>query len=196
MAAAMPKMALRLLVAAALCAALALALPHVSPWPVTDTASGFLYGIAAGCFFGALLRWRLPDPCETGTPALRSRYLREFLPAMAGYVVTLFLSVWLLKRVDEPGLRALIALLPVPAIGLALRAIIRYIRDVDELQQRIELEAVSFAAAFVSMVYVTGAFLQLANVIDIPSGVAMVWVFPLICASYGLAKMVVARRYQ
>ena len=196
MAAAMPKMALRLLVAAALCAALALALPHVSPWPVTDTASGFLYGIAAGCFFGALLRWRLPDPCDTGTPALRSRYLREFLPAMAGYVVTLFLSVWLLKRVDEPGLRALIALLPVPAIGLALRAIIRYIRDVDELQQRIELEAVSFAAAFVSMVYVTGAFLQLANVIDIPSGVAMVWVFPLICASYGLAKMVVARRYQ
>lgn len=196
MAAAMPKMALRLLVAAALCAALALALPHVSPWPVTDTASGFLYGIAAGCFFGALLRWRLPDPCDTGTPALRSRYLREFLPAMAGYVVTLFLSVWLLKRVDEPGLRALTALLPVPAIGLALRAIIRYIRDVDELQQRIELEAVSFAAAFVSMVYVTGAFLQLANVIDIPSGVAMVWVFPLICASYGLAKMVVARRYQ
>lgn len=196
MAAAMPTVAVRLLVAAALCAALALALPHVSPWPVTDTASGFLYGIAAGCFFGALLRWRMPDPCDTGTPALRSRYLREFLPAMAGYVVTLFLSVWWLKRVDEPGLRALIALLPVPAIGLALRAIIRYIRDVDELQQRIELEAVSFAAAFVSMVYVTGAFLQLARVIDIPSGVAMVWVFPLICASYGLAKMVVARRYQ
>ena len=81
-------------------------------------------------------------------------------------------------------------------IGMALRAIIRYIRDVDELQQKIELEAVSFAAAFVSMVYVTGAFLQLAKVIDIPSGVAMLWVFPLICASYGLAKMVVARRYQ
>ena len=86
--------------------------------------------------------------------------------------------------------------MPVPAIGMALRAIIRYIRDVDELQQRIELEAVSFAAAFVSMAYVTGAFLQLAKVIDIPSGVAMIWVFPLICASYGLAKIVVARRYR
>ena len=112
-------------------------------------------------------------------------------------MVTLFLSVWLLKRgVDEPALRALVALLPVPAIGMALRAIIRYIRDVDELQQRIELEAVSFAAAFVSMVYIAGGFLQLAKVIDIPSGVAMIWVFPLICGSYGLAKIAVARRFQ
>ncbi len=196
MASAMPKMATRLLVSAVLCVGMALVLPHVSPWPMSETASGVLYGMAAGLFFGGLLRWRMPDACDTGTPALRSRYLREFLPAMVGYMVTLFLSVWLLKRVDEPGLRALIALLPVPAIGMALRAIIRYIRDVDELQQRIELEAVSFAAAFVSMVYIAGGFLQLAKVIDIPSGVAMIWVFPLVCFSYGMAKMVVARRFQ
>ena len=58
------------------------------------------------------------------------------------------------------------------------------------------MEAVSFAAAFVSMSYIAGGFLQLAKVIDIPSGVAMIWVFPMICASYGLAKIVVARRYQ
>ena len=163
-------------------------------WP--DGVIGMWVGIGTGCLFAGLLRRFMPEACDEGTPALRSRYLREFLPAMAAYVVILFFSVWLLKRVDEPGLRALVALMPVPAIGMALRAIIRYIRDVDELQQRIELEAVSFAAAFVSMVYVTGAFLQLAKVIDIPSGVAMVWVFPLICASYGLAKIVVARRYR
>lgn len=196
MAVTMPKVAIRFLVAAVLCVALALLLPHVSPWPVTDTASGVLYGMATGFFFGGLLRWRMPDPCDTGTPALRRRYLREFLPPMAGYVVALFFSVWLLKRVDEPGLRALIALLPVPAIGLALRAIFRYIRDVDELQQRIELEAVSFSAAFVSLVYIAGGFLQLAKVIDIPAGVAMIWVFPMICLSYGLAKVVVSRRFQ
>ncbi len=195
----MPKTSIYLLAAAVLCVAmaLALALPHLLPWPVPDVVSGILYGFAASFLFGGLLRWRMPDPCGSGTPALRNRYLREFLPAMAAYVATVFLSVWLLKRgVEEPGLRALVALLPVPAIGLALRAIIRYIRDVDELQQRIELEAVSFAAAFVSIVYVSGGFLQLARVIDIPSGVAMIWVFPLICASYGLAKMVVARRFQ
>ena len=196
MAIGLPKAASRLLIAAGVCAAIALVLPYVSPWPVSDITSGFLYGIAVGCLLGGLLRWRMPDACDTGTPALRSRYLREILPAMVGYVLTLFLSLWLLKRVEEPGLRALVALLPVPAIGMALRAIIRYIRDVDELQQRIELEAVSFAAAFVSMAYITGGFLQLARVIDIPSSVAMIWVFPLIGLSYGLAKVIVARRFQ
>ncbi|MFS8137434.1 MAG: hypothetical protein ACMG50_04820 [Thermomonas sp.] len=197
MARVMPKVALRLLLAGVACGALALVLHFTSRWAMSDTASGFLSGIAVGFLLAALLRWRMPEACDTGTPALRSRYLREFLPAMAGYVVTLFLSVWLLKRgVDEPALRALVALLPVPAIGMALRAIIRYIRDVDEMQQRIELEAVSFATAFVSMMYIAGGFLQLAKVIDIPSGVAMIWVFPLICLSYGLAKMVVSRRFQ
>lgn len=192
---AMPKMWMRLLISAVLCVAFAVVLPHVSPWPVPEIALGILYGVAVGLLFGALLRWKLPEPCDVGTPALRSRYLREFMPAMAGYVLTLFFSIWLLKYVDEPGLRALVALLPVPPIGLALRAIIRYIRDVDELQQRIELEAVSFAAAFVSMLYIAGGFLQLAKVIDIPSGVAMIWVFPMVCFSYGMAKLVVARRY-
>lgn len=187
---------LKILAVGAAFALLALGLPLVSPWPVGETFVGFLYGIAAGCVFAALLRRFMPAPCDTGTPALRSRYMREFVPAMVAYVVMLFLSVWLLKRVDEPGLRALIALLPVPAIGMAVRAIIRYIRDVDELQQRIELEAVSFAAAFISMLYIAGGFLQLAKVIDIPSGVAMIWVFPLVCGSYGLAKLVVSRRFQ
>ena len=142
------KAPMRFLVAAAICAGAAFATPRL--WPVSETVSGFLYGIAVGCLFAALLRWRLPAPCDTGTPALRSRYLREFMPAMAGYVVTLFASVWLLRHVDEPGLRALVALLPVPAIAMAMRAIVRYIRDADELQRRIELEAVSIATAFVS----------------------------------------------
>ena len=68
-------------------------------------------------------------------------------------------------------------------------------RDADELQQRIELEAVSFATAFISLVYLTGGFLQSGKVIDVRSNGAVVWGFPLVCLSYGLAKGVVARRY-
>ncbi|MCY1458106.1 hypothetical protein D9M71_754590 [compost metagenome] len=114
---------------------------------------------------------------------------------MLAYAVLLVVSILLLKQVESAPLRALIALLPVPPIAFVLRAMIRYIRDVDELQQRIELEAVSFATAFVSVVYLTGGFLQSAKVIDVPSNVAMIWVFPLVCLAYGLAKAVVARRY-
>ena len=38
-------------------------------------------------------------------------------------------------------------------------------------------------------------FLQLAKVIDIRASVAMLWVFPLVCGTYGVAKAVVSRRY-
>ena len=143
------KGAARFLVAGALLLAVAVALPHVAPWPVPDFALGLLYGVAVGCLLGALIRWRMPEPCDTSTPALRRRYLREFLPAMALYVVALLLSVWLLKRSDHVALRALVALLPVPPAAAAVRAMMRYIRDADELQRRIEVEALAIATACV-----------------------------------------------
>ena len=164
-------------------------------WPLDDTVAGVMAGAGASGLFVALLMWWSPEACDVGRPALRNRYLREFLPAMLGYVVALSLSLWLLKSIEGGLLRAVVALLPVPPIALALRAMIRYIRDSDELQRRIELEAVSFATAGVSLVYMGGGFLQLAKVIDVPSGVAMIWVFPLVCLLYGIAKAVVARRY-
>ncbi len=174
--------------------ALALLLPRLLPLP--DLVQGLLYGLACGCVLAAFLRSKLPDPCDSAPPALRRRYLREFVPAMAGYVVLLCLSLWLLKRVDEPALRAMVALLPVPPVALAVRAIMRYIRDADELQRQIELEAVSMATALVSLLYLAGGFLQLAKVIDVPAGVAMIWMFPLVCLVYGLAKIAVARRFR
>jgi len=157
--------------------------------------AGVLLGVALGLVLAAVLQRLMPEGCDSAPPALRRRYTREVMVAMGAYVVLLLASTLLLKRVDEPLLRAAVALLPVPPIVLMLRAMIRYIRDVDELQQRIELEAVSFATAFVSLVYLTGGFLQVARVIDVPSAAAMIWVFPLVCLSYGLAKAVVVRRY-
>jgi len=161
-----------------------------------DFLYGLLYGLAIGLLLVGVVRAFQPDGCDDVTPAVRRRYVREILPAMIGYVAALFLSIWLLKRVDAPALRALIALLPVPAIALAMRAIMRRIRDADELQRRIELEAVSIAAAFISLGYLAAGFLQRAKVIDVPSSAAMIWVFPLVCFTFGLAKSVLSRRYR
>lgn len=150
----------------------------------------------AGFLLVALTTWATPGACDSATPALRRRYLREFVPPMVAYVLVLFASVWLLKRLPEPGVpRALVALAPVLPIAIALRAIVRYVRDLDELQQRIELEAVSIASALVSLAYLAAGFLQVAKVIDIAAADAMIWVFPLICFTYGVAKAVVARRF-
>ena len=157
---------------------------------------GLLGGIGAGCLLSGLYYRLAPDACDSGTPAQRRRYLREFLPPMLAYALVVIGSVWLLRRINGPDwLRALVALAPVLPIGLALRAIARHIRNIDELQQRIELEAVSIATALVSLGYLAGGFLQLAKVIDVEAGDAMIWVFPLVCFAYGVVKIVVARRY-
>ena len=184
-----------LLVAAIVLGLMAFASSRLLPG-VPGMVAGILYGIALGLAFGALMRRSLPEPCDTAPPALRRRYTRELMLAMGAYVVVLFVSVWLLKQVEEPALRALLALAPVPPIALALRAMVRYIRDTDEMQQRIELEAVCIATAFVCLLYMAGGFLQAAKVIDIAAAAAMIWLFPLVCFSYGLAKLAVARRYR
>ena len=184
-----------LLVAAIALGLMAFASSRLLPG-VPGMVVGILYGIALGLAFGALMRRSLPEPCDTAPPALRRRYARELMLAMGAYVVVLFVSVWLLKQVEEPALRALLALAPVPPIALALRAMVRYVRDTDEMQQRIELEAICIATAFVCLLYMAGGFLQAAKVIDVPAAAAMIWLFPLVCFSYGLAKLAVARRYR
>lgn len=171
-------------------------LGQVQAWPVAQTLLGMLAGLGAGGLLLAVLLWWSPDTCDSARPALQRRYLREFMPAMLGYVLALFLSMWLLRTFALPdALRALVALLPVPPIALAVRAIVRYIRDTDELQRRIELEALSIATAGVSLAYLSAGLLQAAKVIDVPASAAMIWVFPLVCLVYGVAKVVVARRY-
>lgn len=164
--------------------------PHVP-----DFVRGLLYGAGIALVFGGLLRSQMPDACDASTPALRRRYLREFVPPMVGYIATIMASVWLLKSITEPALRAAVALAPVPFIALTMRAVVRYIRDTDELQRRIEVEAVSIATALVSLGYFAAGLLQSAKVIDVPASAAMIWVFPLVCAAYGVAKVVISRRY-
>jgi hypothetical protein len=55
---------------------------------------------------------------------------------------------------------------------------------------------VGIAAGLVSMGYMSAGFLQSAKLIAIDATAAMLWVFPLLCLSYGVAKVVVGRRYQ
>ena len=160
--------------------------------PVWAPALVLLSAIA----IGMVAFTRYAGSCEAAPPALQRRYTREMLFGMGSYTLLLFVSLLWLREVESPGSRALIALLPVAPIALVLRAMVRFIRGFDELQQRIELEAICIAAALVSFAYMTGGFLQAARVIDVPSSAAMLWVFPLVCGTYGVAKSVVARRYR
>ena len=168
-------------------------------WP--DDAVGTWVGIGVGYLLGAALFLLVPrwwrQHCDDmyAQPAGR-RYLRALWPIMVGYSLTLFLSIWLVKRgIDSVPLRAVVAVLPVLPIALLMRAALRYLREIDELQRRIETEAIGIASLLVSLLFFAGGLLQKAKVVDIDAAVAMIWVFPLLCAIYGIAKMVLARRY-
>lgn len=171
------------------------ALAHVARLPISDTNLGLLTGLAVGLLFAALLLWFSPDTSDTVPRQLMSRYRREFMPAMAVYVVVVIFWKPLLGLVQAPWLRLLVALLPALLVLWIMRAFVRFVRDSDELQRRIELESGAIAGLLVSAAYMAAGFIQTAGLIDVPAKVAMLWVFPSLCLTYGSIKLVIARRY-
>ena len=125
------------------------------------------------------------------------RYLREFIPAMVGYVLLILGSVYWLRFGQPPAnWRPVIALLPVFPIILVMRAMVRVIRDSDELERRIELEAVAISALLVGTGFFSAGLLAGAKVIALDGDAVAVWVLPALCAIYGIAKCWAVRRYR
>jgi len=125
------------------------------------------------------------------------RYLREFIPAMLGYVLLILGSVYWLRFGQPPAnWRPVIALLPVLPIILVMRAMVRVIRDSDELERRIELEAVAISALLVGTGFFSAGLLAGAKVIVLDGDAVAVWVLPALCAIYGIAKCWAVRRYR
>jgi hypothetical protein len=159
-------------------------------------ACGLLVGAGVGGVVTALMLWWSPASLRDSAPAgLSRRYRRDFIPPMAGYVVVMLGWKRLLDAVGPAWLRVLVALLPAVLVVLVIRAIARFVRDSDEMQRRIELEAVAIAAGIVAALSMTAGFLQSAGLIAVPASVAMLWVFPLLCMLYGFSKIAIARRY-
>lgn len=129
--------------------------------------------------------------------AVHKRYLREFLPAMAVYVVLIVLSSLSVSKIDSHAWRAVIALAPLVPIVLAIRAMVRVIRDQDELERRIDLESFAIAAMATGFGFFSLGLLLLARVgWQIPAGVVAIWVMPCLFATFGVAKLFVSRRYR
>ncbi|GAB3737194.1 hypothetical protein GCM10028862_22420 [Luteimonas pelagia] len=131
--------------------------------------------------------------------AVEKRYVREFIPAMALYAVIVFACGWALKGPlagAEPLVRGLVSVLPLAPIALVLRAIVRVIRDSDELQRRIDLEAIAVATLVVGTGYFTLGLMDAAGVIEVPGEVALLWALPLLSLTYGISKLVATRRYR
>jgi len=79
-------------------------------------------------------------------------------------IVVSFVARWCLKQPDwAPALRVLVALAPVLPSVLYAHGILRWIRGLDELQRRIQYEAMLFATATMGLLFMVLDLLQSAG---------------------------------
>jgi hypothetical protein len=129
------------------------------------------------------------------SPATR-RYSRDFLVAMVLYAMVIIPAFHVLKGTEAPWLRILLALLPTLPTLLAARAQLRFIRDCDELQRRIQLEAFALASLFLTLGAFALGLLALAGVVRLDAGLALVLVLPAFVLLYGVCAAITGYRYQ
>ena len=129
--------------------------------------------------------------------AVHKRYLREFFPALLGYVVLILVYGALVPRTASVAGRAVLAILPLLPIVLLIRAMVRVIRDQDELERRIDLEAIAIAAMSTAFGFFSFGLLLSAGIgwKVAPDAVA-IWVLPCLFGTFGIAKLLVSRRYR
>lgn len=133
---------------------------------------------------------------ESSTARDRGRMPAALLLGFLGWAVTfigarLFLEGTTLAGVGRVG----IALVPLPFFVLALVAVIRRIRGMDELERRIQLEALAVAFPLTLVLLMTLALLEVAQPLDPRNwSYRHLWPFPILFYTIGLA--LARRRYQ
>lgn len=91
-------------------------------------------------------------------------YLREFAVAMVGYAVALTVSIVALQRAPEGAWwRYPVALLPMVPAAWIVVAVVRQLGRIDELQRRIQLEALAFAFGGAALLTFSYGFLENAG---------------------------------
>ena len=134
--------------------------------------------------------------------AIKSRYFKQFVGAMALFVVLLTLVIFgvaLLSSqpdtrsaVVDTDWRYLVFLLPVIPAGLALKAFTGAVSELDELERRIQLEAFAFSLGGACLLTIGYGFLEYAGMPHIN------WLFilPLIAFLWVVGVTLANRRYR
>jgi len=124
----------------------------------------------------------------------RAQYRMRVWLLMSVYVALIFFVWPYAKTAASMPLRALFALLPtLPVMGVVV-VMMRHVMRSDELEQRIHMIALGIATATVCCGSLVGGFLAAAHVVAF-GGDILLWVFPLVCVSYGMSRWLLARRY-
>lgn len=110
---------------------------------------------------------------------------------MGIYVVVLFASISVVRAHPTAGWRYAVALLPMlPVIPIPWFAIV-FLREMDELERRIQLEALAFAFVATALTTLAYGFLQTVGLPD----VNWVFVWPVLGTFWGLGRLIARRKY-
>lgn len=174
-------------------AAVAIGLLVLGVWLLVHLRSVLIFGVVL-VVVGVV--WLICSPFTSDEPmrTQQRRYLREFMPAMLAYFVILLSVLPMLKHVHAAPLKALLVLLPVVPIGFVMRAMLRLLLRSDELEQKMQLEAISIAAMLVTLLSFAAAFLQTVDLLPIENPLMLV--LPAMFGTYGAALAWVKRKYR
>jgi hypothetical protein len=113
---------------------------------------------------------------------IKRKYVRELGAALAIYLAVLFGSLTLAKGVDAGAARTALLLAPLVPVVLAVWAIARQFRRMDEFVRLQSLESVAIAAAVTAGWTLTYGFLENAGFPKL----SMFWVWPVMGFVWGL----------
>lgn len=121
------------------------------------------------------------------------RYHKEFFISIAAYVVSLFGSILILKRFELPQIaQIVIAIMPVAPIIAVIIAITRALRDSDELQQKVQYNAIMFSAVGTGLVTFSYGLLENVGFPPFPT----ICVLPVMFMLWGFSLGYFWKKYQ
>ncbi len=118
------------------------------------------------------------------------RYALELALALLAYAGLLVVSLTLFPHLAGQASRYVVILLPMVPAGALAWVVLRQLRRLDELQRRIQLEALGFAFALTALLTFAYGFLELAGL----PRVSLFSVWPLM-ATLWVAGLVLANRH-
>ena len=119
-------------------------------------------------------------------------YVIQFGSSMLAYSVVLLVSVALLNNNPHAPWRVPVALAPVVPACFALLAFVRYLGRMDEMQRRIQLDAIGLSFGATGILTFAYGFLENAGFPHL----SWIWILPLMVTLWGLGAAFASWRYR
>jgi hypothetical protein len=118
-------------------------------------------------------------------------YTVQFIGSMVAYGLVLVASIFILKASTDEWWRVPVALAPVVPAIFGLLAFVRFLGRIDELERRIQFEAIGFGFGGTAVLTFGYGFLENAGFPHLN----WVYVFPLMIFLWGIGQAIARRKY-